>query len=322
MANNLTRRPRGKGDEMSGDQLSLFPEAPACVDKSPRLYGNLLTADINNKGVLDVDTVKGCTAGMNARPNGCYDSCYAAKIAKFRGINFSVAVTRTVQTGAQRLAIERAVASAPNGFFRIGTMGDPCHAWEETVKTVEWLSEFARPVIITKHWMILSDEQIKRLITCRTVLNTSISALDTAAELTHRKREFYRFKFMGGDSVARIVSCQFNREHPEGARMGVIQDELFQMRPMLDNPLRVSGNYPLVTLGVIHLTVTKDLTENRTISLENPATYLGHCNGCPDLCGISLVGANDRGNPLPTRQLNLRFMESHPGDSDNENLSR
>ena len=66
------------------------------MERTPmRRYSNVLTADVNDKGVLDVDVVKGCTAGMNARPgSGCYGACYAAKIAKYRGIDFSVSVTR------------------------------------------------------------------------------------------------------------------------------------------------------------------------------------------------------------------------------------
>ncbi len=283
-------------------QDDLFgPVSP--VAKLPRKYSNVLTVDVNQKGVMDVDTVKGCTAGMSARPGtGCYGGCYAAKIAKFRGLDFATAVTRTVHSRAQAREIERAVAASPQGFFRIGVMGDPCHAWEETVSTVEWLCEFARPVIITKHWRVATDEQLKRLVVCRAVLNVSISALDTTAELKHRKREFFRFKLMGGDSVARIVSCDFNEDNPEGARMKRIQDELFTLKPTLDNPLRVPRSHPLVVSGVIRLTVVKDLESERTISLANPKTYIGHCAGCPDVCGI-----NGRGPyQSPTqRQQNL-----------------
>lgn len=253
-----------------------------------RNYSNALTVDINEKGVLDVDTVKGCTAGMSARPGtGCYGACYAAKIAKFRGFDFARAVTRTIHSRAQARAIERAVAAAPQGFFRIGVMGDPCHAWEETVRTVEWLAEFARPVIITKHWRTLSDDQVKRLVACAAVVNTSISALDTAAELKHRKREFFRFKMFGGNSVARIVSCDFDTSNSEGARMKAAQDELFTLRPTLDNPLRAPMNHPLVVAGVIRVERMKDLGSLRTISLANSETYVGHCSGCPDVCGIT-----------------------------------
>ena len=256
-----------------------------------RLYADVLTADINEKGVLDVDTVKGCTAGMSARPDGgCYHSCYAAKIAKFRGIDFGVAVTRKVKSRAHAAAIERAVKAAPEGFFRVGTMGDPCHDWEETVQTIEWLSEFARPVVITKHWMIASDDQLRRLNESGTVLNTSVSALDTPAELRHRKRQIERFRDLGGASIARIVSCEFIRSHSEGARMGAIQDDLFTWRPTLDNPLRVPATYPLAVSGIIRLSMVQDINTVRSVSLANKSTYLGRCSGCSDLCGLSLVG--------------------------------
>ncbi len=270
--------------------------------RGPRSYRNVLTVDINQKGVLDVDTVKGCTAGMSARPGtGCYGGCYAAKIAKFRGLDFSKAVTRTVQSKAQARSIERQVAAAPQGFFRIGTMGDPCHAWEETVSVVEWLCEFARPVIITKHWRVASDGQLKRLAACGTALNTSISALDTEPELKHRRGQFFRFKLLGGNSVARIVSCDFT-DSAEGARMNAIQDELFLLRPTLDNPLRVARTHILVTSGTIRLTVMKDLESERTISLANESAYVGHCGGCPDVCGLNTRESHQPNNP---RQLPL-----------------
>jgi len=266
-----------------------------------REYRNILTVDINEKGVVDVDTVKGCTAGMGARPKtGCYGGCYAAKIAKFRGIDFSKAVTRKVYSRAQARAIERAVAAAPQGFFRIGVMGDPCHDWEETVSTVEWLSDFARPVIITKHWRTATDGQLKRLATCGTALNTSMSALDTPAELKHRRGQFFRFKLLGGNSVARIVSCDFNPECPLGTAMKAVQDELFALRPTLDNPLRAPSTHPLVASGTIRLTKVRDLASERTISLSNPETYVGHCAGCPDVCGIAPALT-----PSPKRQLTL-----------------
>lgn len=164
------------------------PEATTGTDTAPRDYSDVLTADVNAKGVLDIDTVKGCTAGMNARPGtGCYGGCYANNIARFRGLNFSKSITRKVQTSAHARQIEQAVKGAPEGFFRIGTMGDPCHAWEHTVNIIEWLAPFAVPVIVTKHWHVATDAQLKRLVACGTVLNTSVSALDTPAELRHRR---------------------------------------------------------------------------------------------------------------------------------------
>lgn len=269
------------------------------VESAKRLrpYSTLLTADVNDKGVLDVDTVKGCTMGMAARPGkGCYENCYAANIAKFRGIDFAKSVTRTVQSRSQAIEIERAVKASPQGFFRIGTMGDPCHAWEETVQTVEWLASFAVPVIVTKHWMKASDEQFERLAGAGAVLNTSVSALDKSNELKHRLRELHRYADFGGHSIARIVSCDFVREHPEGLRMAEIQERLFTLPFVIDNPLRVPKNHALVTAGIIRLTVQKDLNSDRTISLANAGAYVGPCEGCPDKCGLSTLPGN---HPMP-----------------------
>jgi len=263
-------------------------------------YGDTLTADVNQKGVLDVDTVKGCTAGMNARPEaGCYGGCYAAKIAKFRGLNFAKAVKRVVKGRAHARRIEQAVKQAPEGFFRIGTMGDPSHAWEHTVRTVEWLSQFATPVIVTKHWLTATDDHLQRLVRKDAMLNTSVSALDTAAELRHRLRQIERYRAAGGVSVARVVSCAFNLGNPEGRRMAALQVSLFERTPVIDNPLRVPRSHKLVQAGVVLLEARVDLNVLRpvTVSVANGGAYVGHCGNCPDKCGLS---SRKPGHPAPT----------------------
>jgi hypothetical protein len=53
----------------------LFSEFKIPIERSAlgRLYRPFLTATENRKGVLDVDTVKGCQMGMHAYPRGgCY----------------------------------------------------------------------------------------------------------------------------------------------------------------------------------------------------------------------------------------------------------
>jgi hypothetical protein len=260
-----------------------------------RPYGNLLTVDVNQKGVLDVDVVKGCTYGIAAHgEKGCYQACYAASIAKFRGIDFSRAVVRKVHSKAQAIFIERAIKAAPLGFFRIGTMGDPCHAWEETVDTVEWLAPFATPVIITKHWKRATDLQFERLVSCGAIINTSVSGIDRPAHLARRLNEIQRYATLGGTSVARVVSCEFNTDDPLGAKMDRVQRRLFELRPIIDNPLRAPSTHPLAQAGVIRLRKVKDLTAVRTVSIPaDSRTYLGHCSGCTDLCGAGLLDKPD-----------------------------
>ena len=274
-----------------------------------RAYSTWLTADVNRKGVLDIDVVKGCAVGIASHgPTGCYGACYAAATAKFRGIDFSKSVIRTIQSHSHAREIERTVKSAPLGFFRIGTMGDPCHSWEATCDLVEWLAPYATPVIVTKHWLRATDEQFGRLIANGSVLNTSISALDSPAQLSHRQRQFMRYRELGGDSVARIVSCDFNEDDPLGAKMANTQRHLFTLRPVIDNPLRVPRSHPLVQAGVIRLTVVRDLSAKRTVSISNESTYVGHCDGCPDQCGLSSM---QHGNTRPATAQGELFAVAH-----------
>ena len=62
----------------------------AALTRIPRIYHEIITASVNHKGCMDVDTVKGCTLGMRAGKNGrgCYDECYANEIASRYGIDF------------------------------------------------------------------------------------------------------------------------------------------------------------------------------------------------------------------------------------------
>ena len=252
-------------------------------------YKDVLTAVVTTKGMLDVDTVKGCSAGMRAYPNGgCYGVCYAAKIARSHGVDFATSVTRTAKADSERRAVERAVKKAPQGVFRVGTMGDPCHDWEATVETVEWLSRYARPVIVTKHWTAMDDRQIRRLVAVEAVLNTSVSALDTSAELGYRLLQRARYLDAGGHSVLRIVSCKYVETNEHGRTLAGIQRGLFALAPVIDNPIRLTWRDRLTGSGLICVDERQDLTAVRVVSVANDA-YLGHCRQCTDLCGVALA---------------------------------
>jgi len=274
----------------------------------PRLYGKTLTAELNRKGVLDVDTVKGCSLGMAANPDGgCYGACYAYNTARFRGINFRQSIVRRVYGGFHAGKIEAAVARAPHGFFNVGAMGDPSHAWEHTVRIVEWLAPLAVPIVLTKHWLTATDGQMARMVACGTIVNTSVSALDSDTHLAHRMTQIARYDGMGGVSVARVVSCDFNKGDPDGARMAATQDRLFDLHPMIDNPLRVPSTHGFVRCGIIHTREVSDFLGTRTVSIAHRDAYVGHCDACPDKCGVAFAPV-DHPRPRPA-QLSL-FKEA------------
>lgn len=249
-------------------------------------YGDALTASVNRKGVLDVDTVKGCTFGMRAYPaKGCYGACYAQSTASHYGFEFPVSVSRRPLPG-ERAAIEKKLASHPLSWFRIGVMGDPCHDWELLTEVCEWLHKIRTPVIVTKHWKVASECHLQRLVDCNVVMNTSVSALDTESELKNRLRQWARFRDHGTRSYLRIVSCKFGSTE-WGRDRDTKQKELFAIAGdlVIDNPLRIPAADPRVQAGDILVEKHKDLGGQTWVSLENPNTYLGHCSQCPDQCG-------------------------------------
>ena len=248
-------------------------------------YAKRLTVEVNSKGVMDIDTVKGCSLGMKARPGvGCYGSCYANKLAALYGYDFPVSVSRKI-IPEERGMIERKVKAHASNWFRIGTMGDPCHDWNGTVEVCEWLGKLKTPVIITKHWVTATDAQLLRLKEAGAVFNTSLSALDTDEELNHRLLQFHRIGGLGLISIARIVSAKFGNT-PEGQRMDAIQKRLYALKPQIDNPLRVPKTHPQVASGDIIVEKRKDINAVVSMSIHDPEVFTGKCQDCSDQCGV------------------------------------
>lgn len=252
-----------------------------------RRYLPILTATENQKGVLDVDTVKGCTLGMKARPGvGCYGECYANKIAKRYGIDFTVSVSRKL-TPWNRTAVFCTVRDFSASWYRIGTAGEPCHDWDNTLEVCEYLKATGKtPVIITKHWIPLSDDHIRRLVALGGVVNTSVSGFDSDAQLKHRVAQINRLKDAGLVSVARVVTCEYGTsEWAIAARKK--QDYLMTLAPVIDNPLRAEKSNPHVLNGDIILTRRDDAVGGgKLVSLQDKSAYLGTCQACPDQCGV------------------------------------
>jgi len=267
--------------------LSLFPGE---ARTGPRRYLPILTAVENEKGVLDVDTVKGCTLGMGSRPDGgCYGECYANKTATRYGIDFTVSVNRELPSHAWA-GVFCAVRDHYAYWYRIGVAGDPCHDWEHTIDVCERLSGTRKiPVIITKHWIPLSDIQIARLKTVHAVVNTSTSGLDSDAQTKHRVGQFERLKAAGVRSVNRVITCEFGTS-PWALASKAKQDYLLTLTPIVDNPLRASRSNPRVINGDIILSARPDsIGGGKSVSMHQPDVYLGICEGCPDQCGADRI---------------------------------
>ena len=107
--------------------------------------------------------MKGCSFGMQKYPNGgCYGECYAYKTATARGFDFSKSVSRRINNETFN-GVFKTIKKHNLSWYRIGVNGDPSHDWENTVFVCEQLKGTLKiPVIVTKHWVKINQEQIKR----------------------------------------------------------------------------------------------------------------------------------------------------------------
>ena len=276
------------GGKLKGKQFLLFDTPGQWIPRS-NLYSNVLTVVENGKGVLDVDTVKGCTMGMIVYPDGgCYGECYAYKNARTYGFDFNTSVSRQFMGREHKGTLIKIMLQHKAEWYRIGTAGDPCHDWTHTVAIINAFWHLHKvPVIITKHWIPMEDWHIEKLRSLGAVINTSTSGLDTDDEIKHRVSQIERIREGGIRSVCRVVTCSYGSS--EWARIcKEKQDYLISLAPIIDNPLRARKSNPHVINGDIILTRKEEsVGGGKYVSLRDETPYLGKCGNCPDQCGVN-----------------------------------
>jgi hypothetical protein len=253
-----------------------------------REYSNKISLTKNSRGIYTLDTSIGCASGMSNEVGGCYNDCYAAKSAKLYGYDFSKTVFRDFLNEKHRREIVKEINKIPLNFVRIGTSGDPSENWEHTINVIKKIDKCNKEiVIITKHWTILTDEQLKYFETINITINTSVSALDKPDLLNNCVEQYKRLKPYC-KSILRIVSCDFNLNNIQGHKLAKIQSELFLNENTLDTVLRVNKKNDLVKNGVINVKQSKFLGKNALISKYNKKTYFGKCSTCKEMCGLNI----------------------------------
>jgi hypothetical protein len=274
---------------------------------SGRRYRPALSVVENRKGVLDVDTVKGCTLGMKAYPHGgCYGECYAYKDASRYGIDFTASVTRKILK-SEAGNIFHAVKNHPATWYRIGTAGDPSHDWDNTIAVCETLRDTGKvPVIITKHWNTLSDDHLSRLEKLSAVVNTSTSGMDTDEEIKHRMEQMRRISDAGVKSVCRVVTCNFGGSSRWAKGCQEKQDYLLSLPHVIDNPLRASiTNQRVIDGDIIVTRHSESVGGGKTVSLHSSNIYLGTCGDCPDQCGVDHAAIPQESEEKEMAQLTM-----------------
>jgi len=280
-------------------------------------YLSKISININNKGVIEIDVVKGCSLGMEKYPEGgCYGLCYARKIANRYGYNFSKSISRKFNIKDIKKIIGE-FTKHNNSWFRIGVMGDPSHDWKLTLKLCKEVYKYKTPVIVTKHWKEIPKDFLYQFYKYNVVFNTSISALDTPEERVYRLKQFNRLKSYGIKSVLRIVSCAFGQTK-EGKKLNEIQNDLFFNKPFIDNPLRISKNDIRVLSGDI-------LINENNISLKNKSTHIGKCANCKDKCGTKKTKKErkmDKQIAMFQKKVEFEYLESIIGSGYEEDVAK
>lgn len=261
-------------------------------------YKEIISLSKNGRGIWDLDTTKGCKSGLEYNEKGCYNDCYAFKIAKRYGIDFSKTILRNFESESHKQSIIKSIEKIDMPFVRIGCSGDPSENWEHTINIIEQLrtsnqlslfdiSSKKQIVIITKHWKTLTDKQLIKISKYNICINTSVSALDDIEMIEKTVNEYNRLKPFC-KSVLRIVSCDFNLENKKGKELFEIQKNLFMNENVLDTVFRPSLNNYFVKENIIKI---KKMSFNKSLSYVskyNKKAFTGKCENCLEMCGLNI----------------------------------
>ena len=261
-------------------------------------YKDIISLSKNERGIWDLDTIKGCASGLTENQNGCYGDCYAYKTAKRYGINFGKSIERDFENELHKNSIVRQIEKIDMPFIRIGCSGDPSENWQHTlniinkIRTTSQLALFdisskKQIVIITRHWKTLTDIQLKEIAKFNICINTSVSALDNESLINNSLTEYKRLKPYC-KSVLRVVTCDFNEENETGKQMAETQRKLLKNENVIDTVFRPSKNNIFVTSNIIKVKKMAFMKSTALISKYNKKTFTGKCQNCLEMCGLNI----------------------------------
>jgi len=263
-----------------------------------KTYKNIISLSKNERGIWDLDTIKGCKSGLLENDKGCYNDCYAYKTAKRYGIDFSKSIERNFENEQHRNLIVKQIEKIDMPFIRIGCSGDPSENWQHTINIIKQIRENSQLslfdisskkqiVIITRHWNTLTNNQLKEISKYNICINTSVSALDNERLIKKSLDEYNRLKYFC-KSVLRIVSCDFNEDNLIGKEMAEIQRKLFKNELTIDTVFRPSSKNEFVLNGIINVKKMQFMNSKALISKFNKKAFIGKCQNCLEMCGLNV----------------------------------
>ena len=262
-----------------------------------KTYKNIISLSKNERGIWDLDTIKGCKSGLLENPKGCYSDCYALKTAKRHGIDFGNSIERSFINKAHRNLIVKQIEKIDMPFIRIGCSGDPSENWEHTINIIKQIKENSQLalfdisskkqiVIITRHWNILTDIQLNEIAKYNICINTSVSALDNDFLINKSLEQYKRLKPFC-KSVLRVVTADFNESNKTGKQKAEIQRQLLKNENVIDTVFRPSKKNDFVVNNIIKVKKMAFMKSSALVSKYNKKTFLGKCENCLEMCGIN-----------------------------------
>jgi cytochrome c553 len=243
---------------------------------------------------------------MENEVGGCYNDCYAAKSASRYGYDFGETILRNFDNEYHRREVVNQINRIKLDFVRIGCSGDPSENWEHTIKILKQIDKCNKEiVIITRHWTTLTHEHLQYLKTINVCFNTSVSALDKPKIMNKCLEQYERLKPYC-KSVLRVISCDFNQENEVGRKLLQVQNALFKNESILDTVFRPGKLNRWVTNCVVNVKESTFLSGKQLISKRSPATYIGKCSTCHEMCGLNI---NNKNYSYPERRGRTKQLE-------------
>lgn len=263
-----------------------------------KMYKDVISLSKNERGIWDLDTIKGCKSGLLENKNGCYNDCYAYKTAKRYGIDFSKSIERNFIDYNHLQSIIKKIEKIDMPFIRIGCSGDPSENWEHTIKIIKQIrdnsqltlfdiSSTKQIVIITRHWNILTNDQLNEIKKYNICINTSVSALDSDKLINVALEQYERLKIYC-KSVLRVVTADFNKSNLIGKIKHDKQNELLKNELVIDTVFRPSSKNQFLTSGIINAQKMSFMKSKQLISKFNKKAFVGKCKNCLDMCGLNI----------------------------------
>ena len=202
-------------------------------------------------------------------------------------MNFSKTTVRTWSSDKHKAKTVKQISEIDMPFVRIGCSGDPSENWNHTLSVCRDIAGAGKEiVIITRHWCILTDNQLEQIKALPICINTSVSALDEDSDMAISLMQYARLKPFC-KSALRVISCDFNQNNEKGAKLSKIQDALLSNENVIETVFRPTSKNKFVTDGVVNVAKHKFVRSVQLSSKRNDSIFMGKCAACKEKCGAA-----------------------------------